>query len=195
MHVHPYIMERLNRLEQKVDYQMEQMAHIISLLQQLSEDDDSEDEQQQTTIDTIEYHFEQLKIETLEGTLNIGLTPQRDLPFEQLDLPKKQGLSEIEQHALKELEPFMREELPEKIDTIASEHSVSLTDEWKTLILQDIHKQIPKRLKEYLNNMNPHERMTVESESLSHITNHIRKEILSGIKDHMLKIKEHPDER
>ncbi|GEN45685.1 spore germination protein GerPC [Alkalibacillus haloalkaliphilus] len=193
MHVHPYIIERLNRLEQKVDYQMEQVAQIISLLQQLNEEEPTE--KKQATVDTIEYHFEQLKIETLEGTLNIGLTPHRDLPFEQLDLPKQQGLTEMEQNALKELEPFMREELPKKIDTIASEHSVELTDEWKTLLIQDVHKQIPKRVKEYLNTMSPNDRMTVGSDSFSYITNHIRKEILSGIKDHMLKIKEHPDER
>ncbi|WP_188207098.1 spore germination protein GerPC [Alkalibacillus aidingensis] len=194
MHVHPYILERLARLEEKVDYQIEQMAQILSLLQNMSQEQ-PEQEESKATIDSVEYHFEQLKIETLEGTLNIGLTPQNDLPFEQIDLPKQEGMTHLEQQAMEELSPFLREELPKAIDEYAQEHDLKVTDEWKMLILQDVQKQVPKRVKEYLSQINPEERVIIENEQIPTIVKHIRSEILKGVKDHIMKIKEHPDER
>lgn len=47
------------------------------------------EQQPRTTIERIEYKFDQLKVETLEGTLNIGITPNglatlsKILPFNQ----------------------------------------------------------------------------------------------------------------
>ena len=47
-------------------------------------------------IDRMEYKFDQLKVETLEGTLNIGLNPSDLQGIEDLSVPNKKVLSNPE---------------------------------------------------------------------------------------------------
>ena len=59
---------------QQVMKHMENQQQLINQLTQKIEQLQM-NESPKTVIEKIEYHFDQLKIDTLEGTLQIGLTP------------------------------------------------------------------------------------------------------------------------
>lgn len=70
--MHPYYAQQVfNTLR----LQAEKIQQLEKQLRDLQGDVDSIKNNKSASIGPINYHFEQLKIEKLEGTLNIGITP------------------------------------------------------------------------------------------------------------------------
>ena len=65
-------------IQQLYDYmkrQHQEIAQLQTSMAQLSEEIKKLKEKPSITVERLEYKFDQLKVETLEGTLNIGLNP------------------------------------------------------------------------------------------------------------------------
>lgn len=113
-----------------------------------------------TTIEKIEYKFDQLKVETLEGTLNIGLNPtvpdqienfevdQRGLQVNQVNNTKRE--EEIFEAVQARLLAFLNEDCVKYIEQLAAQYSYELDDAHKEFIIEDIRKQIDSRIRYYL---------------------------------------------
>ncbi|WP_101843446.1 spore germination protein GerPC [Halobacillus sp. Marseille-P3879] len=126
---------------QQMMEQMQQQQRLIEELTQKLEHLQSR-EQTKTVIEKIEYHFDQLKIETLEGTLQIGLTPTgsgegniEDLYTGQTDEPY---LDELMGHAV-----------PQAIDDYVVNHKLDLPNDHRDHMIKDINQQLPERFKEH----------------------------------------------
>lgn len=115
-----------------------------------------------TNIEKIEYKFDQLKIETLEGTLNIGLAPNGMTDPETFEnfavnqtppetLPNLQKYSEIYPRIQDEINLFIKQECPEIITNSANKNQLRLDESYRTFIIQDIKRQLDDRIKYYLN--------------------------------------------
>ncbi|UOQ92797.1 spore germination protein GerPC [Halobacillus shinanisalinarum] len=105
-------------------------------------------EHPKTVIEKIEYHFDQLKIETLEGTLQIGLTPNGMDTGNIEDLYTPQSSAPKHDQALDEL---MNGVVPQDIDNYAAEHGIPLANQHREQIIADINKQLPERFNFYRN--------------------------------------------
>ncbi|MDF2557435.1 MAG: hypothetical protein K0R71_1263 [Bacillales bacterium] len=109
-------------------------------------------------IDKIEYKFDQLKVETLEGTLNIGLNPADAEALEELTINQENPLS-----------PFMFKERETLIQQISQEVYQYLDNERSTLfqhagvfqdkpidpqiadfVVEDLKRQLPFRINFFL---------------------------------------------
>ncbi|MGP7817870.1 spore germination protein GerPC [Niallia sp. 01092] len=110
-------------------------------------------------IDRIDYSFDQLKVETLEGTLNIGLNPADLEKIEELTVNQKgsyypspdpkQVLTrsmEIEEA----MHQFIQLELPEIIINKQKELGLEADEAYITFIQEDITKQLQTRITYYL---------------------------------------------
>ncbi|SEP82412.1 spore germination protein GerPC [Piscibacillus halophilus] len=187
------IWQHLAYLEQKINQQ-------YALIQELNEKMDTLIEQQQGSkamAETIEYNFEQLKIETLEGTLNIGLTPQNDLPFEQLDLPEESpesSFTPMEQQIYNQLMPFLRKELPEVLNQFAQDYDIEIDQQQKHVLYQDIKNQLPQRIKEHTSQIQQNGRVIIEREQIPALIQHIQKEITQGIDLFLNQLKENEED-
>lgn len=135
---------RINELEKS----LRQMAEELKLLK----------EKPSIQVDTIEYKFDQLKVETLEGTLNIGLNPGELQGIEDFAVNNQTGNSqpspispkeqmqramEIEEAILMYLEtelPAIVEDTQRNLNIQANESS------YLTFIKEDIKKQLPTRI-------------------------------------------------
>lgn len=150
-------------------------------------------------IDTIEYKFDQLKVESLEGTLNIGMNPT-DLQ-EAVDefavenqgiygpnpkgaygaaAPKDlmyQGI-ELENQMYR----FMEDELPQVVQEVQSELNIPNNNAYLDFIRQDISKQLPSRIDYYLRQagVSSQERKTDEELHL-YVADQLKKEIKNGV--------------
>ncbi|MFD2672990.1 spore germination protein GerPC [Marinicrinis sediminis] len=193
-------------LEQTLRYMMwqaeklHQLQHSVTTLEERLKQ--TQDPPNQTSIERIEYHFDQLKIETLEGTLNIGLTPSGGSRIEdfmvQNQQPPKPGppQSESEQNAqefeeLQESEPvylevkediqrFLDGDVYQRIVEFEDLYENPLTHEQRMVIIEDVRKQIPQRIRHYLQHPD------VTSQSLQP---RIRADIINGIEQFMKKQK------
>ncbi|MCP3032018.1 spore germination protein GerPC [Halobacillus sp. A1] len=130
-----------NAWMQQMMEQMKEQQKIIDQLTQKIEKLQSSD-QRKTVIEKIEYHFDQLKIETLEGTLQIGLSPQGIAESEIEDLYKGQT---NDQH----LNNLMTSHVPKHIDEYVRIHNLPLSSEHREKIISDINKQLPERFQQY----------------------------------------------
>ena len=117
-------------------------------------------------VDRIEYSFDQLKVETLDGTLNIGLNPadlqkieelainpgnsvQPGGPFYPPQIDPKQMMTrsmELEETLL----TYIQMELPEVIMRKQAELGMEEDEAYIAFIQEDVTKQLPTRIQFYL---------------------------------------------
>ena len=111
------------------------------------------------TVERLEYKFDQLKVETLEGTLNIGLNPSDLNGIEDISVPfgesgnSSQHLltsAPFKQELSERLEQFLQKDLAETIRDTELQTGRSVSAEHLERILEDIRRQLPHRVEHYL---------------------------------------------
>lgn len=108
-------------------------------------------------IEKMEYKFDQLKVETLEGTLNIGLNPADLQNIEDFSVPSKKSPPNTKERTalFTEIENSIHDYLDQNLLTIMQDAGQQLqfqVDEaYRDFILQDIKKQLANRIEYYLN--------------------------------------------
>ncbi|MCA0754550.1 spore germination protein GerPC [Paenibacillus sp. N4] len=127
-------------------------------------------------IESIEYHFDQLKVESLEGTLNIGMTaPGTDgetFPgtIEQLSTatPATPAAPEVfpssspaivpqtgpTADVTEEMNRYLDTEAVAKLKNYENEFGLPLDPYHERIIIEDIRKQMPSRVEYYINQQN-----------------------------------------
>jgi spore germination protein PC len=116
----------------------------------------------------VEYKFDQLKVEKLEGTLHIGLghsAESKDL-IEQFNIgqntvqmPGQMKRSVIENPnysaMIKAMDEFFVKEAPIYLKSLETKINVPLDESYRVFILEDVQRQVPGRIKHYLTKYEP----------------------------------------
>lgn len=108
-------------------------------------------------VEKIEYKFDQLKVESLDGTLNIGLNPNslketiEDLAVEQnVNVKSMQDLGPYKARLAETVGRYIKEELPVLIQDNEMQFQRSLDPQYHEMIQQDLLNQMPGRIEFYL---------------------------------------------
>ncbi|MBB6285211.1 spore germination protein GerPC [Geobacillus subterraneus] len=112
--------------------------------------------QPRTSIERIEYKFDQLKVETLEGTLNIGIAPPgaggtiEDFAVEPVKtvIPKPEPV--LMRPIQEKVAAYLNKEAPETLKQLERQYGRRLDDTYRQFILQDIARQTDDRIHFYL---------------------------------------------
>ncbi|ANB61587.1 spore germination protein GerPC [Anoxybacteroides amylolyticum] len=142
--LHEYLTWQTNKIN-KLEQQLVRLEKEIQELKQ----------RPQTTIEKIEYKFDQLKVETLEGTLNIGLTPNGGTTIEDFAVsPEKTVIPKPEPVLFRNIQAKINDYLANDCKTLLAEletkYMYPLDDVYRQFILQDIHRQVDERIQFYL---------------------------------------------
>ncbi|MFS0864181.1 spore germination protein GerPC [Fredinandcohnia sp. 179-A 10B2 NHS] len=173
----------IHKLNQYIEQQNQRIGQLEQLVQSIRSEMEDLKRKPATRIDKIEYKFDQLKVETLEGTLNIGLNPMNNEQIEDFDVPQsKVNIPDI-RHTHKDLideiqndiEDYLSNDCPTYINTISSQKRTSLEEGHTEFIIEDIRKQIHERILYYVEQNNHH----LQNPSNE---NHIYETILSSLK-------------
>ena len=148
----------LFQLQQTIQSQKESICQLENNLAQLQGDLLELKQQNPVRIDKIEYNFDQLKIERLEGTLNIGLSPQ-DLnnidefavngqaPFAPFLFPGREEF--VHQLSDEIIQGFHKDK--DEIFSEAERHCSRKADgDMRSFITDDLARQVPQRINHYL---------------------------------------------
>ncbi|KJE26230.1 spore germination GerPC family protein [Geobacillus kaustophilus] len=112
--------------------------------------------QPRTSIERIEYKFDQLKVETLEGTLNIGIAPPgaggtiEDFAVEPVKtvIPKPEPV--LMRPIQEKVAAYLNGEASETLKRLEQQYDRRLDDTYRQFILQDIARQTDERIRFYL---------------------------------------------
>lgn len=145
------IQEKMSLAEKKISLLENELTVLKIKLKEL-------EDRPNIKIDKIEYKFDQLKVETLEGTLNIGLNPADAESLEELAINHENPLS-----------PFMFKDRDALIQQISQEVFQYLDNERSTLfqhagvlqdkpidpqvadfVIEDLKRQLPFRINLFL---------------------------------------------
>lgn len=118
--------------------------HMSALISELS----TRPKDQPVTIEKIEYHFDQLKVESLEGTLHIGVQPgmEKEQPFF-----TQTFRSQLHDQVKKQMLQYIDEVIPDQIRLLQQKHQCVLGDDYVREMIQDLKNQVDDRITYYIN--------------------------------------------
>jgi len=175
----------LDQLHQLVEKQTLKMKELEKRVDQLQNQMES-NQKPSTNIEKIEYKFDQLKIETLEGTLNIGISPQdgvgiEDLGIEEQPFPPKMNTGQsVKEKIIQELEEYMYQQGPPLLQSMSRDYGQQFDESYQQFILNDIQKQLGDRVNHYLQQGNYENGMITEEQKQA-IIQEVKNEIHSSL--------------
>ncbi|PSL51295.1 spore germination protein GerPC [Salsuginibacillus halophilus] len=139
------LLNQINELKQKLS---EQEAEIHRLQQHVIQDQPAK----------IEYKFDQLKVEHLEGTLNIGWNPKhtgQESFINDCDVNSKPNTGNHLQMMIEHITDNVLKEYHANIDnwmhSLENEHGLHLPPSFQKRMTDDLEMQIPGRVEYYVN--------------------------------------------
>lgn len=187
--MHPFYIQQLF---QELKRQSEKLEKMDELLQALRKDVDGLMNKSTTNIERIEYHFDLLKIEKLEGTLNIGMTQSagktiddvmvNGQTMEQIQTDPKRALmiTNIQQAVYS----YLDQEVPKMIDCLTEEGQID--SKHKEFIIQDIKGQVDARIVLYVDQMDSKNKQMLDDTSvLNTIVQQVKRDIDVAVKQHI----------
>lgn len=174
----------LQQLYQHSQRQQKEIEFLKSSVQSLVNELQALREKPAITVERLEYKFDQLKVETLEGTLNIGLNPADLGSLEELSVPitANQSTNFNKQPLLNSL----TQNIDQAFDTIVkkTEDQVGfrIDKSYHELMKQDILKQLPQRIDFYYQQFRSQNAEEIpETQLHEHIFNAVMNDIERGV--------------
>lgn len=152
----PYVIQKIYEQLQAIRRELNDVIHRLTTLEQEMNDIRSG---KQMHIERIEYKFDQLKVERLEGTLNIGLSPQDRDAIEQYvvgeneDWKGEERDQELFHRIQQHIHAYLTGDVFEEIKKMEEEYDYRLDEPYRKFIVEDIKRQIDKRIAAYMDNM------------------------------------------
>ncbi|MBS4172011.1 spore germination protein GerPC [Bacillus sp. FJAT-49736] len=149
----------IQQLYQYIQHQEKRISRFEKAMKELKTEVQALKEKPPISVERLEYKFDQLKIERLDGTLNIGLNPS-DLSekIEDMEIPppNTQGPSIVadpnfKQEIINRLNHYVGNEIHTVINDTEQQLGMNLEQHYHDFIVNDLHKQIPQRVDHYLN--------------------------------------------
>lgn len=154
----------VSKLQQMIEDQNEKMKELELQVKKLKRQVNELSEKPQT----VEYKFDQLKVEKLEGTLHIGighsaeskdLIEQFNIGQNTVQMPGQMKRSVIEnpnyREMIKAMDEFFIKEAPIYLKSLETKINVPLDESYRVFILEDVQRQVPGRIKHYLTKYEP----------------------------------------
>lgn len=178
----------LKELHTFIEHQAKKIKKLEEAVTELKSEIITIKERPPLQVGNIEYKFDQLKVETLEGTLNIGLNPSDLDGIDDFSVDNASIKTPISPKPLfkrsMEIETIMRDyleqELPNIYQTTKEKLNLTLDESYYHFIKDDILKQLPNRIQTHLKNL-PAEERDSEEETAQKIVPNLKAEIQQGV--------------
>ena len=184
----------LQNLNSFVQQQAQQIQELERQLKEFQNEISTLKQQPSTRIDRLEYKFDQLKIERLEGTLNIGLNPTDPNAVQnfevgqtspQVGMMQQEQAGQQMQQIRQNVDMYLNEEIPALLEKLETQYESRLDEANKYHIIEDIRKQMDSRIKYYLSHV-PKEENTAPAQYAEQIAEHVKRDIVRAV-EHFIK--------
>lgn len=165
MYIDQDILQYFRQMNDYLHAQNQQMESMKKLIEQLNQEMNEWREKQVPTVIKNEYKFDLLKVEKLEGTMNIGLNPKGNdaaigefsVPSSTVSGPTESAGSSAFKRVQNEIYRYMEQDAHQVLKRIEEDYGHSLDPAYRSFILEDIKKQIDQRILHYLGQLDTKE--------------------------------------
>ncbi|WP_071459110.1 spore germination protein GerPC [Bacillus massilinigeriensis] len=182
------IYQYLAQLHSFVQQQSEKISKLERTVKEMRKEMKGLKERPPMQVGNIEYKFDQLKVERLEGTLSIGLNPSDLQGLEDFSVDNKQVKApspkdmfyrsmDIEQ----EISTFIDTEVPAIFHKSKDLLGIEVDDSYLPFIQEDLKRQIPNRIAAYTSELPEKTGEGKEETVYSNIIIKLKTEIENGI--------------
>lgn len=186
------------QLYQYIEMLNSKIVALENKVNDLSQELESLRDTPKINVEKIEYKFDQLKVESLDGTLNIGLNPNNlketieDLAVQpNVDVKSIKDLEPYKERISSAIKDYIDSELPGLIQDNEMQFQRSLDPSYYEMIQQDLFNQMPQRIEFYLQNIPYIESKQQEGEWEQKIISKIKKDIQTALFAFMSQIPDH----
>ncbi len=173
-----------------LDAQAQKLALLEAEIQSLKEREAQYADKAPVHIEKIEYKFDQLKIERLEGTLNIGLNPANAGEMDEFTIQNQPfppashngARTSQEDEITKAVTFFIQNELSSLITETERQLGIQLNDDYHPFIRDDLYKQLKSRVDYYLNQYPYDSKRETETHYRERIIEHIKTDIMQAVR-------------
>jgi len=152
----------IQQVNEYLQYQNQQIQQLTSRLDELDKEVkelQKKSAQQQPVINN-EYRFDLLKVEKLEGTLNIGLNPNpgdKDSSIEEFAVgqsvstpPGSEQYGPMFQDIQDQVQQYLSSDAYRALEKMEQQYRYPLDEPYRKFIVEDVKKQIDERIRYYL---------------------------------------------
>ncbi|MCA0149009.1 MULTISPECIES: spore germination protein GerPC [Rossellomorea] len=176
------------QLYQYIDMLNSRIVALEKKVDELSQELTTIKDTPKINVEKIEYKFDQLKVESLDGTLNIGLNPSNlkdtieDMAVDQnVNVDSIKDLTPYKERITKEIQAYIQNEVPALIQDNEMQFQRSLDPSYYEMVQQDLLNQMPQRIDFYLENIPHVESKQSEGEWERKIISKIKQDIQTAL--------------
>lgn len=147
----------IQKLYQYIQYQQKKLSQFEKMINKLSKEIDALKDKPPINVERLEYKFDQLKIERLDGTLNIGINPADLNNIEDMEIPTPQMQPNFitnpafKQNLLERLGQYISKDVNSVIHDTEQQLGYRLDTKYRDFIIEDLQKQLPQRVDYFIN--------------------------------------------
>ncbi|MGA9288682.1 MAG: spore germination protein GerPC [Anaerobacillus sp.] len=190
----------LQRMQQSIEQQNHRIKMLEDMIDDLTDDYNELMKAPKTNIEKIEYKFDQLKIERLDGTLNIGLTPNGGADMlEDFTVNGNNGMnpnsfpSEGIQSIQQNVQSYMQNGALKELGELENKYHYPLDDPYRQFILSDIQKQLDQRINYYINQQSTRSPDATVEQLIEEVTTKIKRDIVNGMESFLKNLPKRSD--
>ena len=164
----PTIASQFIYLQQLVQEQAVLLTTLQDRIKHLEEQVTELKNRPHTVVEKIEYKFDQLKVETLEGTLNIGLNPLQapsidDFTVENqsIQVQRHPQINDLRQYVTERIQKHLEKDAWTQIRGLEESTRSHVDDYYKQMMIDDIKNQMETRIPYYVSLFEDHPEFSV----------------------------------
>ncbi|MDF2716575.1 MAG: spore germination protein GerPC [Paenibacillus sp.] len=176
------------QLNAYLQWQMQKLQELESKVGQLQQEIDELKKQRTVNVEKIEYKFDQLKIEKLDGTLHIGISPDigksiDDFTVNGSDVQTTTVQTDERSLIRSQIDRFLDEDGRTSIQQLEQNHRIMLGEGYADFMIEDIKRQMDMRIDHYMQSVKD-DPMSGKTKA-DIIVDKIKTDIKTAIEQHM----------
>ncbi|WP_110929048.1 spore germination protein GerPC [Bacillus massiliglaciei] len=180
----------ITQMQQYMEMQQQRIIKLEHELQRLSEEMENMKKRPPVHVDRIEYKFDQLKVESLDGTLNIGLNPSDLDNIDEFAVNQQNGsqatpgpfLFPERERMIQEIADGIMSELDQMIHETEKQVRITIDPAYKDMIKGDVGRQLVQKIISYIDQTPPNERHLTQLDRIGEkVTERVKTDIQTAL--------------
>lgn len=162
MYMNPDILYYFQQLNAQLYSQSQKMDEMNKIIRQLQQEIKQLKENNNPPVVKNEYKFDLLKVERLEGTLNIGLNPNgSDSAVGEFDVGQSMNVPPSKEHqdickkVQKKMNQYLNQDACKVLEWLEKKYGYPLEESYRNFIINDVRQQLDKRIQYYVSQISP----------------------------------------